>query len=76
MSVSLRTPHLTRYTLPDLPSASSILPGIPAVALSNSVLLTIGGIIAVGMIITQSQNKTGTRTHIAHLGIRIVIHTG
>lgn len=55
---------------PDLPSSISIIPGIPAVALGHScpILLTIEGggeIIAVGMIITQSQqesqNKTGTQ---------------
>lgn len=54
---------LTKF-LPDLPNSSSI---IPAVALGHScpILLTIGGFIAVGMIITQSQqesqNKTGTQ---------------
>lgn len=58
---------LTKFFLPDLPSSSSIIPGIPAVAFGHScpILLTIGGIIAVGMIITQSQqesqNKTGTQ---------------
>lgn len=42
-----------------------------------------GRIIAVGMIITQSQqeskqnrNTTGTRTHIARLGISDIVHAG
>lgn len=51
---------------------------------SCPILLTILGIIAVGMVITQSQqesqNKTGTQQeqeeHIAHLGISSIIHAG
>lgn len=65
LRVSLWTPHLPYKILPDLPSSSSRIPGIPAVAFSLSHSDDHwGGIIAVGMIITQSQQEskqTGTQ---------------
>lgn len=59
---------LAKFFLPDLPSSSSIIPGIPACGIQPLLSHSAdhwGEIIAVGMIITQSQqesqNKTGTQ---------------
>lgn len=82
------TPALLKKIFkPDLPSSSSITPGIPACGIQPILFHSAdhhGEIIAVGMIITQSQqdsqNKKGTQQeqeeHTAHLGISNSIHAG
>lgn len=77
--------YLFKFFIPDLPSSSSIIPGIPAAAYSHScpILLTIGRLLLwewslprVNKRVKTKQEHNRNKKNTAHLGISNSIHAG